>query len=63
MARVESGYMLGRTVARSRARLWPAWPLFWQCGGGHYCLVVLGGRKEVWRGIGCPGEPVGEERG
>ena len=38
-----------RTVARSRAPKWPAWPFSMQCGHGQRCLVALGGSKE-WGG-------------
>ena len=52
-----------RTVARSRAPQWLAWPFSMQCGHGQKCLVALGGSKEVGDGLGCPGWPVGEEWG
>ena len=48
-----------RTVARSRAPKWPAWPFSMQRGHGQRCLVALGRSKEWGRGIGCPGWPLG----
>ena len=51
------------TVARSGARQLHAKACLWLVGRGHLCLGCLGTSKQRGEGLGCPGQPVGEERG
>ena len=51
------------TVARSGARQLHARACLWLVESGHLCLGCLGRSKQRGEGLGCPGQPVGEERG
>ena len=57
------GYSAGAHCSALQSAQMAGMAIFYACGHGQRCLVVLGGSKEVGDGLGCPGWPLGEERG